>query len=87
MGKMGLAFRQKWEEAMRRTTHTLPSISDVILWFIYHNPGRTEAEIAQAMFGKRQQPRVHQYCDGLESLGLIERRKDTYPMRLYPGNR
>lgn len=70
---------------MRRATFTLPVNCDVILWIVHHRPGITEAEIAEAMFGVREQPRVHQDCDLLESKGLIERR-DTRPMRLYPAH-
>lgn len=41
---------------------------------VHHRPGITEAEIAEAMFGVREQPGVRQDCDLLESKGLIERR-------------
>lgn len=61
----------------------LPTNSDVALWLIAKRPGITEAELAEAMFGERNQPRVHQEVDVLERSGLITRDRDVRPMRLY----
>ena len=46
-------------------------------------PGITEAELAEAMFGDRNQPRVHQEIDVLENQGLVRRDRTETPMRLY----
>jgi len=56
----------------------------VAAWIIRQRPGISEVGLAEAMYGTRDQPRVHQDCDLLESRGLIERRRETRPMRLYP---
>ena len=61
----------------------LPMNRDVALWFISKRPGITEAELAQVMFGRTDQPRVHQDVDALESMGLIRRDRNESPMRLY----
>ena len=61
----------------------LPTNADVALWFITKRPGITEAELAEAMFGQRNQPRVHQEVDALENSGLITRDRSVSPMRLY----
>lgn len=69
---------------MPRAAFEPPANCDVILWIVTHRPGITEAELAEAMFGKREQPRVHQDCDLLESKGLIRRDREAKPMQLYP---
>ena len=61
----------------------LPMNRDVALWFIAKRPGITEAELAQAMFGSSDQPRVHQDVDALENMGLVRRDRDESPMRLF----
>lgn len=62
----------------------MPANVDVILWVVHHRPGITELELSEAMFGESNQSRVHQECDLLESKKLIERRRSSSPMRLYP---
>lgn len=80
----GLAPFQK-EGPLIKATFQPPANIDVALWIINHRPdGLTEVELSEAMFGERNQPRVHQECDLLESKGLIERRRTVTPMRLYP---
>jgi DNA-binding MarR family transcriptional regulator len=64
----------------------MPAGCDVILYVINHRPGISESEIAMALYGKPDQPRVHQDCDLLEGRGLIRRERDSRPMRLYPQN-
>ena len=56
---------------------------DVALWFIAKRPGITEAELANAMFGAADQPRVHQDVDALENMGLVRRDRTESPLRLY----
>jgi hypothetical protein len=68
---------------MSKSTFQMPAASDVIIYIVSHRPGITEAELATAMFGKPDQPRVHQDCDLLESKGLIRRDRDSRPLRLY----
>jgi hypothetical protein len=61
----------------------LPTNADVALWFVAKRPGITEAELAQAMFGNANQPRIHQEVDVLENSGLVTRDRSVSPMRLY----
>jgi hypothetical protein len=62
---------------------TLPESKDVALWFIAKRPGITEAQLAEAMFGRPEQPRVHQEVTLLENQGLVRRDRSCKPMRLY----
>ena len=62
----------------------LPTNADVALWFVTKRPGITEAELAEAMFGDRNQPRIHQEIDLLENRGLVTRDRSESPMRLFP---
>ncbi len=71
---------------MTRATFSAPAACDVALWIIQHRAGLTEAELSEAMFGRRDQPRVHQNLDVLEGKGLIERRRNLRPMTLHPIN-
>jgi hypothetical protein len=68
---------------MVKATFEMPAGCDVILYVISHRPGITEPEIAQALYGKPDQPRVNQDCDLLERKGLIRRDRDSRPLRLY----
>jgi predicted transcriptional regulator len=61
----------------------LPTNAEVALWFISKREGLTEAALAELMFGERNQPRVHQDVDLLESRGLIRRDRTTSPLTLY----
>lgn len=61
----------------------LPTNKDVALWFITKRPGISEAELAKAMFGVADQPRVHQEVTLLESHGLVRRDRSSRPLRLY----
>jgi hypothetical protein len=60
-----------------------PAACDVILFIVSHRPGITEGEVAEAIYGERDQPRVHQDCDLLEAKSLIKRDRQTRPLRLY----
>ena len=71
---------------MKPATFELPAACDVILWTIHHRPGISEGDLAEALYGERNQPRVHQDCDLLESRGLIRRDREVRPMRLYLKN-
>jgi hypothetical protein len=51
------------------------TIGDVLVFLVQNGPGRTEAELAEAIFGDRAyQQRVNQDCVLLVNRGLIERR-------------
>jgi hypothetical protein len=50
-------------------------IMDVLRFLIEKGPGRTEAQLAEALFGgSAHQQRVNQDCRLLEVLGKVERR-------------
>ena len=70
---------------MTNATFESPAACEVALWLIKYRPGLTEAELAEVMYGRRDQPRVHQDIDLLEGRGLIVRDRTTRPLRLYPG--
>ena len=61
---------------------------DVPEFLIGKGPGRTEAELAEAIFADRHsQPRVNQDCRMLADRGLVERRGfggPSNPYRYYP---
>lgn len=61
----------------------LPTNAEAALWFISKRDGITEAGLARAMFGKADQPRIHQEVDVLESAGLVRRDRSVPPLRLY----
>jgi hypothetical protein len=71
---------------MLRATFEIPAACDVILYVINHRPGITEPELARALYGQADQPRVHQDCDLLEGKGLIRRDRVSTPLCLYPSN-
>lgn len=64
------------------------TIGDVLEFLVKNGPGRTEAELADAIFGKAgYQQRVNQDCQLLANSGRIERRGlggPTDPFRYYP---
>ena len=52
----------------------MATISDVLLFLIENGPGRTEAELAEAIFGKQgYQQRVNSDCNLLLNRGIVER--------------
>lgn len=56
---------------------------EVLDFLIAKGPGRTERELARAIFGERgQQPQVNQDCRMLEARGRI--RGEGHPRRWYP---
>jgi hypothetical protein len=58
-------------EAMSETI----TIADVLQYLIENGPGRTEAQLAEAIFGSAgYQQRVNSDCRLLEGRGLVERR-------------
>lgn len=61
----------------------LPTNADVALWFIARHDGITEADLAERMFGERNQPKVHQEIDELENAGLVRRDRTTRPLTLH----
>jgi hypothetical protein len=53
----------------------MPTILDALQFLIENGPGRTEAELARAIFGRdAYQQRVNGDCRLLENRGLVERR-------------
>jgi hypothetical protein len=72
----------------RRSTLVL---IDVILFLVESCPGRTEAQIAEAIFGsKAYQQRVNPDCRRLVDMGQIERRGfggPGDPFKYYPAGR
>lgn len=77
------------EPAIRAEAASRPSgagaglcrLSDVLFFLICKAPGRTEAQLAEAVFGKRgQQSRVHFDCRLLELSGRVERRGSGGPV-------
>ncbi len=61
----------------------LATNADVALWFITKRPGITEADLAELMFGVRDQPRVHQEVDLLENAGLVQRDRSERTLKLF----
>jgi len=60
------------------------TLADVLLFLIEKGPGRTESELAEAIFGDRAyQQRVNQDCRLLVSRGMIERRGTGGPSDPY----
>lgn len=68
---------------MAKATFEMPVACDVVLYVISHRPGITEADVALALYGKPDQPRVHQDCTLLESKGLVRRDRESRPVRLF----
>lgn len=66
----------------------MTTISDVLVFLIKHGPGRTEAELAEAIFFKTgYQQRINGDCNLLLNRGQVERRGDggpSDPYRYYP---
>jgi hypothetical protein len=64
------------------------TIGDTLRFIIESGPGRTEVQLADAIFGREgYQQRVNGDCRLLESRGVIERRGSggpTEPFRYYP---
>lgn len=53
----------------------MPTISDVLLFLIENGPGRTEAQLAEAIFGSAgYQQRVNGDCQMLVARRSVERR-------------
>jgi hypothetical protein len=53
----------------------MPHLSAVLVFLIQHGPGRTEAELAEAIYGdKAYQQRVNGDCRLLVDRGVVERR-------------
>lgn len=64
------------------------TLRDAIVFLVQHGPGRTEAELAGAIFGKAgYQQRVNPDCRLLVGRGTIVRRGEgglQYPYRYFP---
>lgn len=59
-------------------------LADVLLFLIEKGPGRTEAQLAEAIFGNSgYQQRVNGDCWLLESKGYVERRGEGGPSDPY----
>ena len=67
------------------------TLADVLVFLIEKTPGRTEAQLADAVFGDSgYQQRVNGDCRLLESRGIIERRGSggpNDPYKYYPTRR
>ena len=51
-----------------------PTIPELLYGLIQHGPGRTESELAEAIYGSgAYQQQVNQTCQYLRSLELVER--------------
>ena len=62
----------------------MTTISDVLRFLIESGPGRTETELAQAIFGTDgYQQRVNSDCNLLVNRGLVERRGAGGPSDAY----
>ena len=62
----------------------MTTIADVLLFLIENGPGRTETELAEAIFGKAgYQQRVNGDCNLLLGRGRIERRGGGGPSDPY----
>ncbi len=63
-------------------------ITDVLTYLIGKGHGRTEAELAQAIFGQEgYEPQITQTCALLQHKGIVERRgsgSPEDPFRYYP---
>lgn len=59
----------------------MPTISDVLLFLIKNGPGRTEVQLAEAMFGQSgYQQRVNGNCRLLVNRGLVRRTGEGGPV-------
>jgi hypothetical protein len=67
------------------------TLADVLQFLIENGPGRTEAQLAEAIFGNLgYQQRVNGDCRLLESQGRVERRGSggpTDPYKYFPSTR
>ena len=62
----------------------MTTIREVLLFLIENGPGRTERQLAEAIFGcKAYQQRVNSDCQVLLSRGLVERRREGGPSDPY----
>jgi hypothetical protein len=66
-------------------------LSDVLIYLIEKGPGRTEAQLAAAIYGSgAEQQRVNQDCRLLAGGGKVERRGEGGPgdpFRYYPATK
>ena len=61
------------------------TLTEVIEWVVRHRPGLSDAELAEALHGRRDQALVSGECRELESRGTLERRKEGRDViRNYP---
>jgi hypothetical protein len=67
----------------------MPKLEDVLVFLVKTWPGRTEVELAQAIYGKKKgiQQRVNWHCRMLADAGKVARRGNGGsgdPFRYYP---
>ncbi len=77
----------------------MTTLGEVLLFLIEKGPGRTEAQLAEAIYGRQgRQPYINQDCRSLLSVGKIRRQGEggpwdphtyypAYPDRALPSGR
>lgn len=62
-------------------------LADVLAYIIQRGPGRTARELAEAVYGRAEQPLVNEECQRLFRAGKVERRGNggqPDPYRYFP---
>jgi hypothetical protein len=67
------------------------SLGDTILFIVERRPGLSDDDLAEAIYGRREQQLVNSECRYLETCGRIERRQNgprigNFPKSAAPSN-